>query len=137
MIHQALHRGACIAGHRATGILHELVVSVSRAGDGLWLGIGRRFRHTGQHRLGEGVHQREESLLIPAHSGDVPRNAIKPSRYSLFGSGLFPPSVQLVPDRRADERTGARVAPRLRGLLDLMLVFSAETDGNSGAPGCS
>ena len=133
MIHQVLHRGACIAGHRATGILDELVVSVSGAGDSLWPGIGRRFRHTGQHRLGEGVHEREESLLTPAYSGNVLRNAIKPSRYSLFGSGLFPPSVQLVPDRRANERTGARVAPRLRGLLDLMLLFSTETDGDSGA----
>jgi hypothetical protein len=111
MIHQVLHRGACIAGHRATGILDELVVSVSRAGYGLWPGIGRRLRHTGQHRLGEGVHEREESLLTPADSGDFPRNAIKPSGYSLFGSGLFPSSVQLVLDRRADERTGARVAP--------------------------
>ena len=83
------------------------------------------------------VSTSEESLLTPDNAGDVPRNAIKPSRYSLFRSGLFPPSVQLVPYRRADERTGARVAPRLRGLLDLMLVFSAETDGNSGAPGCS
>src|SRR5579863_8908435 len=137
MVHQVLHSGACIAGHRATGILDELVVSVSRAGDGLWPGIGWRFRHTGQHRLGEGVHERKESLLTPANSGDVPRNAIKPSRYSLFGSSLFPPSVQLILDRRADERTGARVAPRLRGLLDLMLVFPAETDGNSGAPRCS
>ena len=66
MIHQVLHCGVCIAGHRATGILDELVVSVSGAGDSLWPGIGRRFRHTGQHRLGKGVHQREESLLIPA-----------------------------------------------------------------------
>jgi hypothetical protein len=84
-----------------------------------------------------GVHQRKESLLIPANSGDFPRNAIKPSRYSLFGSGLFPSSVQLVLDRRAHKRAGARVAPRLRVLLDLILIFPAETDGNSGAPRCS
>jgi hypothetical protein len=137
MVHQILHRGACISGHRATGILHELVVSVSRSGDGLWPGIGRRFRHTGQHRLGEGVHQREESLLTPAYSGYVLRNAIKPSGYSFFGSGLFPPSVQLVPDRRADERTGACVASRLRCLLNAMVVFLVQADRDSRASGGS
>jgi hypothetical protein len=53
MVHQILHGGSRIAGHRLTGILDEPVVAFSRTGDSLWPGIGRWLRHARQNCLGK------------------------------------------------------------------------------------
>ncbi len=110
MVHQILHGGARIARHRLTGGFDEPVVTLFRAGDGLRSGFGRRFRHAGQNRFGESVHQRKQRLLAPAHAEDVPRNAIKARSNPLLGAGQFGSPVQFVADRRPNERTGICIA---------------------------
>jgi hypothetical protein len=97
-----------------------------------WSGFGRRFRHAGQNRFGESVHQRIQRLLSTAHAEDVPRNAIKACSHPFVGAGQFGSPVQFVADRRPNERTGICIASGLRCLLNLMLIFSGEPDRDSG-----
>src|SRR5579863_3643939 len=132
MLHQILHGGTGVARHRLTGGLDELVITVSRAGDGLGSRFGRRFRHAGQNRFGESVHQGKKRLLPPSNAEDIVRNAIKARSHPLICAGKFGSPVQFVSDRRSNERAGTCVTFGLRRLIDLTLLFSGQPDRDSG-----
>src|ERR1039458_8824791 len=81
--------------------------------------------------LAKAVDQGEEGLLSPVHSKNVPRDTIEASCNPLLGAGHLRSSLQLVSDRRPDERTGICVAPRLRRRVDLMLLFARSEEHTS------
>jgi len=68
------------------------------------LGFGRRFRHARQNCFDECVHQGKHRLLFPVYAEDIARHAIKACSNPLISAGQFGSTIQLVPDRRPNER---------------------------------
>src|SRR5580698_9156862 len=135
MLNQILHGGAGVARHRLPGGLDELVITVSRAGDGLGSRFGRRFRHAGQNRFGESVYQGKQRLLPPANAEDIVRNAIKARSHPLICAGKFGSPLQFVSDRRSNERAGTCVTFGLRRLIDLPLLSFVSWAADSAVAG--
>jgi hypothetical protein len=137
MVHQILHCGAGIARHRLPCGLDEPVVTVFRSGDGLRSGVWRRLRYASQNCFGESVHQCKQRLLPAANAEDIVRDAIKASSNPLVCAGQFGSPVQLIADRRPNERTWICIASGLRRLFNLTLLLPGEPDRDSGVAGCA
>jgi hypothetical protein len=135
MVNQILHGCPRIARHRLPRSLDEPVIALFRARNCLRSRFGRWFRHAGQYRFGEGVHQRKERLLAPSDAENIVRNAIKACYHPFLGADQFGSSVKFAADCGPNERAGTCVTPGLRRLLDLTLLLSGKPDRDSGISG--
>jgi len=117
--------------------LDEPVVSLSGAGGGLWPGVGRRFRHAGQNRLGKSVDQGEEACC-PRSTRKMSARHHRSLLQSAPRCGHLRSSFNSF--RIAPGRTHWDLrSPRLRRRVDLMLLFAAEPDpilALRAAPAC-
>src|SRR5215469_8395714 len=132
MANEILHRTECVAGHGLSGRLDQNVVTLLGPCDGLRSEILRWLGQAGKDGFHKGVEKGKQCLLASLDACDLPEYPIKPGRDSVFGFRQLGPAVELVLNRSADERAGTPIAPRLDGFRDVIPIFMAQSDADSG-----